>query len=91
MDAKVFFEEFLGVEHMAAKRLARRDIAVRLDPHTAYNGPSALSDPLLDFFKHLRFIELDPFIVTGTGTCEGIIREFLHSVKRGTEGRFHQG
>ena len=72
---------------MAAKSLARRNVAVGLYPHTARDRPSALADPLPNLLEHFGLGLLDPAVIAGARARENIIGVFLHSVQRASEGR----
>ena len=87
--AQIVPEKPLGNQTVAGKGFAGGNVAVGLNVPAAGDAPSAFRDSLTDFLKHIRITVADPFVIGGAGGGELEIREFLHPVKSGAEGRLY--
>ncbi len=83
---KFLFEIALAVQPLAHERLARRDIAVRLDPPAAGQLPAPFGHPPAYLGEHGRVGLLDPLVKGRLAGGEHEIGVLVHAVERRAEG-----
>ena len=86
--AELLLKEARAVQELAHHRLARNQIAVSLDPHTARGLPAALRGAAADMFEDLRIIVLDVIVLLRLRVQENVIGILVHqTVDRGERAR----
>ena len=73
-------------QELTGKRLAARDIAVGLDPHSADGLPASFTDPLLDGLKQFRVILPDVIVELRLALGEVEFGELFHETEYVMEG-----
>ena len=86
IDAELLFEEALSVDYLAYERLARRQVAVGLEPHRSLDLPPSGGDHLLYLAVKLGSVLFDRLVEIGLGGHEPVLGIALHKLDDGREG-----
>ena len=79
-------EEALAVEDLAHERLARRDVAVGLDPHAPDRLELSAFDLLLHAAVEVRVPVFHPRVLLGLGAGEPVVGVLVHQAHGGRKG-----
>lgn len=88
------FSEFLMKKALRKECLAKNGFAggkvhIGLNPHAAYDTPTAFCHTLANLFKHEGIVFFHPFIITGACACENKIGRFVQPIQSRTESSQH--
>ncbi len=87
--AELALEVPLAVQELTYQRLARRQVAVRLDPRAATRHPLPRRNPLADARVELGLMQPQPVVLVGLRAGESELRIPLHVGELRAEGADH--